>query len=57
MLSAKQHFKFSPSGPIFEVNGLDVQRYLAGGSKTAPRILVSSIAIGADYSYEVNEKQ
>jgi hypothetical protein len=26
---------------------------LAGGSKTAPRILIFSIAMGADYSFEV----
>ncbi len=52
-LPAKQHCQFSPFGPIFEVNGLDWQCYLAGSSKTAPRILIFSIAIGADYSYEV----
>jgi hypothetical protein len=27
--------------------------YLAGSSKTAPRILIFSIAMGADYSFEV----
>ena len=52
-LPAKQHCQFSPFGPIFEVNGLDWHCYLAGSSKTAPRILISSIAIGAKYSYEV----
>ena len=35
------------------VNGLDWQCCLAGSSKTAPRILIFSIAMGADYSYEV----
>ena len=49
-LPAKQHCQFSPFGPIFEVNGLDWQCYLVGSSKTAPRILIFSIA---DYSFEV----
>jgi hypothetical protein len=40
----------SAFGPFFEVNGLDWQCYLAGSSKTAPRILILSIAIGANYS-------
>ena len=39
--------------PVFEVNGLDWQCYLAGSSKTAPRILIFSIAIGADYSFDI----
>ena len=52
-LPAKQHCQFSPFGPIFEVNGLDWQCYLAGSSKTAPRILIFSIAMGANYSLEV----
>ena len=56
-LPAKQHCQFSPFGPIFEVNGLDWQCYLAGSSKTAPRILIFSIAIGADYSYEVKNSE
>jgi hypothetical protein len=47
-LPSKQQCQFSPFGPIFEVNGLDWQCYLAGSSKTAPRILIFSIAIGAD---------
>ena len=34
-------------------NGLNWQCCLAGSSKTAPRILIFSIAIGAEYSYEV----
>ena len=37
----------------FEVNGLDWQCFLAGSSKTAPRILIFSIAMGADYSFYV----
>ena len=52
-LPAKQRCQFSPFGPIFEVNGLDWQCYLAGSSKTAPRILIFSIAIGADYSFDI----
>jgi hypothetical protein len=32
-LPAKQHYQFSPFGPIFEVNELDWQCYLAGSSK------------------------
>ena len=52
-LPAKQHCQFSPFGPIVEVNWLDWHCCLAGSSKTAPRILIFSIAIGANYSYEV----
>ena len=48
-LPAKQHCQFSPFGPPYEVNGLDWQCYLAGSSKTAPRILNFSIAMGAKY--------
>ena len=56
-IPAKQHCQFSPFGPIFEVNGLDWQCYLAGSSKTAPRILIFSIAIDADYSYQVKNSE
>ena len=35
-LTAKQHCQFSPFGPIFEVNGLDWQCYLAGPPKRPP---------------------
>ena len=56
-LPAKQHYQFSPFGPIFEVNGLDWQSYLAGSSKMALRILIFSIAIGADYSYEMKNSE
>ena len=52
-LPAKQHCQFSPFGPTFEVNGLDWQCYFAGSSKTAPWILIFSIAIGAYYSFNV----
>ena len=55
-LPAKQHCLFGQFGliwPSFEVNGLDWQCCLAGSSKTAPRILIFSIAMGADYSFYV----
>ena len=42
-----------PIWPNFEVNGLDWQCCLAGSSKTAPRILIFSIAMGADHSFYV----
>ena len=47
-LPDKQHYQF---GPIFEENWLDWQCYLAGRSKTAPRILTFSIAMGAKPSF------
>ena len=50
-LPDKQHYQFSPFGPIFEVNGLDWQCYLAGGFKTAPRILIFSMVMGAKPSF------
>ena len=56
-LPAKQHCQFSPFGPTSEVNGLDWQCCLAGSSKTAPRILIFSIAIDTDYSYEVKNSE
>ena len=56
-LPAKQHCQFSPFGPNFEVNGLDWHCCLVGSSKTAPRILIFSIAIGTDYSYEVKNSE
>ena len=34
--------------PSFEVNGLDWQCCLAGSSKTAPRIFIFSIVLGAE---------
>ena len=54
-LPAKEHCQFSPFGPLYEVNGLDWQFYLAGSSKTAPRVLIFSITMGADYPYEVQD--
>ena len=39
--------------PIFVVNRLSWQCCLAGISKIAPRILIFSIAMGADYSFEL----
>ena len=51
-LPAKQHWQFGQFGPIwpnFEVNGLDWQCCLAGSSKTAPRIFIFSIVLGAEY--------
>ena len=36
---------------IFAVNGLDWQCCLAGNSKTAPRILIFSTAMGAKHSF------
>jgi hypothetical protein len=50
------NYQLNSAGPIFEVNGFDWQCYLAGSSKTAPRILIFSIAIGADYSYEIKKQ-
>ena len=47
-LQAKQHYQFSPFGPLFEVNGLDWQCCLAGSSKRAPRIFIFSIVLGAE---------
>jgi hypothetical protein len=50
-LPAKQHCQFNPFGPLYEVNGLDWQCYLAGSSKMAPRILIFSMAMGAKPSF------
>ena len=55
-LSAKQYDQFLPIQPIHlenGPNGLYWQCCLAGSSKTAPRILIFSIAMGADNSFEV----
>ena len=56
-LPAKQHCQFSPFGQIFEANGLDWQCYFAGSSKMVPRILIFSIAIGADYTYAMKNSE
>ena len=37
-----------PTWPNFEVNGLDWQCCIAGSSKTAPRIFIFSIVLGAE---------
>ena len=50
-LPAKYHCQFSPFGLLIEVNGLDWQCCLAGSSKTAPRIFMFSIVLGAEYSF------
>ena len=52
-LPAKQHCQFSPFGSIFEVNCYNWQCYLGGSSKTAPGILIFSIAMDADYTLEL----
>ena len=38
-----------PIWPNFEANGLDWQGCLAGSSKTAPRVFIFSIVLGAKY--------
>ena len=52
-LPAKQHCRFWPTRLNFEVNGLDWQCCLAGSSQRAPRILIFSTAMGADYTFYV----
>jgi hypothetical protein len=42
-----------PIWPIFEINGLNWHCCLAGSSKTAIRILIFSIAMVTDYSFDV----
>ena len=51
-LPAKEHNQ-QPILPIFLVNGLNWQCCFAGSSIKAPRILIFTIAMGADYSFEV----
>ena len=51
------HPNIQPIWLNFEVNGLDWLCCLAGSSKTAPRILIFSIAIGANYSYEMKNSE
>ena len=50
-LPAKQHCQFS----LFttKMGWIGSAVYLAGSSKTAPKILIFSIVMGADYSFEV----
>ena len=52
-LPAKQHCQFSLSTKKMGPNGLNWQCCLAGSSKTAPRILIFSMAMGADYTFEL----
>ena len=55
-LPAKQYCQFLPIQPIHlenGPNGLYWQCYLVGSSKTAPRILIFLMAMGADYSSEL----
>ena len=52
-LPAKQHCQSSPFTSKIGPNGLNWQCYLAGSSKTAPRILVFSIAMGAKPSFQL----
>ena len=56
-LPAKLHCQSSPFTSEVGPNGLNWQCCLAGSSKTAPRILIFSIAIDADYSYEVKNSE
>ena len=49
--TSKTTLPIQPIWPILVVNWLDWQCCLAGSSKTAPRILLFSIAMGADYSF------
>ena len=50
-LPAKTALPILTIWPNFEVNGLDWQSCFAGSSKTAPRILIFSIAMGANYTF------
>ena len=48
MFGTQGNWKKWKSWPKFEVNGLDWQCCLAGSSKTAPRIFIFSIDLGAE---------
>ena len=52
-LPAKQHCQIGPFTKKIGQNGLNWQCGLAGSSKTAPRILIFSIVLGAEYSFYV----
>ena len=52
-LLAKGHCQFQPIHQENGPNGLNWQCCLAGSSKTAPRVLIFSMAMGADYSFEL----
>ena len=47
-LQLKKSLPIWPIWPNFEVDGLDWQCCLAGSSKTAPRIFILSIVLGAE---------
>ena len=50
-LPAKQHCQSSPFATKLGKNGLNWQCYLAGSFKTAPKISIFSIAMGAKPSF------
>ena len=52
-LPAKQHRQFSLFNAKMGQMGPNWQCYLAGSSKMALRILIFSMAMGADYSFEL----
>ena len=56
-LPAKKQCQSSPFTSKIGLNALNWQCCLAGSSKTAPRILIFSIAMGADYSYEAKNSE
>ena len=54
---ATEKMPIQPIWPFFVVNGLDWQCCLDGSIKTAPRILIVSIVMGADYSFVVKNNE
>ena len=52
-LPAVQQCQSSTFTSKFGPNGLNLQCCLAGSFKTAPSILIFSIATGADYSFDI----
>ena len=52
-LPAKQQCQSSQFTSNIATNGLNWQCCLAGSSKTAPSILIVSMAMGANYSFEL----
>ena len=52
--TSKTALPIQPIWPIFVVNGLDWQCCFGGSFETAPRIFIFSIAMSADYSFELN---
>ena len=53
ILVAVLELPIQPILPDFLVNGPNWQCCLAGSSKTAPKILIFSTAMGAEYSFYV----